>query len=140
MRLMQASTLCATFALTACTVTVNDHVVIGNRPVVPASDNADPWYRAGESTLQAMLARNVSDAPARNVIIFIGDGMSLSTVTAARILEGQMRGEAGEENALSFEKMPWTGLSKTYSTNAQVPDSAATASAMLTGVKTKSEV
>jgi alkaline phosphatase len=120
-------------------VVVDGHVVVGKPSAVPASET-DPWYRAGESALQAALERPVSDAPARNVIIFIGDGMSLSTVTAARILEGQLRGEPGEENALSFEKMPWTGLSKTYSTNAQVPDSAGTATAMLTGVKTKSEV
>src|SRR6185436_34314 len=71
---------------------------------------------------------------------FIGDGMSLATVTAARILEGQLRGQSGEENMLSFERMPWTGLSKTYSVNAQVSDSAATATAILTGMKTKSEV
>jgi alkaline phosphatase len=132
-------TFCATLALTACAPAMTGEAV-PTRNAVPAPDAADPWYRAGESTLQAALARNVSDAPARNVIIFIGDGMSLSTVTAARILEGQLRGQPGEENALSFEKMPWTGLSKTYSTNAQVPDSAGTATATLTGVKTKSEV
>ena len=37
---------------------------------------------------------------ARNVILFLGDGMGVSTVTAARILEGQLRGESGEAVAL----------------------------------------
>ena len=40
---------------------------------------------------------------ARNAILFVGDGMGVSTVTAARILDGQLRGEPGEENLLAFE-------------------------------------
>ncbi len=74
---------------------------------------------------------------AKNVILFIGDGMGISTITAARIYDGQKRGETGEENSLSFEKFPNVALVKTYNTNAQVPDSAGTASAMHTGIKTR---
>lgn len=74
---------------------------------------------------------------AKNVILFIGDGMGISTITAARIYDGQKRGETGEENSLSFEKFPNVALVKTYNTNAQVPDSAGTASAMHTGKKTR---
>lgn len=74
---------------------------------------------------------------AKNVILFIGDGMGISTITAARIYDGQKRGETGEENQLSFEKFPNVALVKTYNTNAQVPDSAGTASAINTGVKTR---
>jgi len=81
------------------------------------------------------------DAPAepkaKNVILFIGDGMGISTITAARIYEAQKRGETGEENSLSFEKFANVALVKTYNTNAQVPDSAGTATAMQTGVKTR---
>lgn len=79
-------------------------------------------------------------AKAKNVILFIGDGMGVSTVTAARIYEGQKRGEKGEENLLSFEKFPNVALVKTYNTNQQVPDSAGTATAMHTGVKTRAGV
>ncbi len=74
---------------------------------------------------------------AKNVILFIGDGMGISTITAARIYEGQKRGETGEENSLSFERFPNVALVKTYNTNAQVPDSAGTATAMHSGVKTR---
>lgn len=76
-------------------------------------------------------------AHAKNVILFVGDGMGISTVTAARIYEGQKRGQPGEENLLSFEKFPQTALVKTYNTDAQVPDSAGTATAMNAGVKTR---
>jgi len=49
---------------------------------------------------------------AKNVIFFIGDGMSVSTLTAARIYMGQMANRSGENEMLSFEKFPFTGLSK----------------------------
>ncbi|TRD11193.1 alkaline phosphatase [Erythrobacter insulae] len=75
-------------------------------------------------------------AKAKNVILFIGDGMGISTITAARIYEGQKRGETGEENLLSFEKFENVALVKTYNSNAQVPDSAGTATAMHSGAKT----
>ena len=57
---------------------------------------------------------------AKNVIVFIGDGMGMSTITAARIYRGQLRGKSGEENQLSFEQFPTVGLSKTYNVNKQV--------------------
>ena len=81
-----------------------------------------------------------ADRPARNVILFLGDGMGVSTVTAARIFDGQSRGEPGEENSLSFERFPQVALVKTYNTNQQVPDSAGTATAILTGTKTRAGV
>ena len=49
---------------------------------------------------------------AKNIILFIGDGMGLSTVMAARTMKGQLMGKAGEETALEFEKFPYTGLAK----------------------------
>ncbi|MEP1385462.1 MAG: alkaline phosphatase [Paraglaciecola sp.] len=73
---------------------------------------------------------------AKNVILFVGDGMGISTVTAARILEGQLNGEQGEDNQLSFESFPFAGLAKTYNVDAQTPDSAGTMTAMMSGVKT----
>lgn len=81
-----------------------------------------------------------SSGKAKNVILFIGDGMGVSTVTAARIFDGQTRGKTGEENVLSFETFPYTSMVKTYNTNQQVPDSAGTATAMHSGIKTRAGV
>ena len=78
--------------------------------------------------------------PARNVILFIGDGMGVSTVTAARIFDGQSQGMQGEEHWLSFEKFQNVALVKTYNSNQQVGDSAGTATAMMTGTKTRAGV
>lgn len=73
---------------------------------------------------------------AKNVILFLGDGMGPTTVTAARILRGQLNNQPGEETVLAFEEFPNVALSKTYNVDRQTPDSAGTASAILSGVKT----
>lgn len=105
-----------------------------------AHPDGNGWFADGQAAVARARALVPPGAHARNVILFIGDGMGLSTVTAARILEGQSRGESGEENQLAFEELPNVALAKTYSVNLQVPDSAATATAMCTGVKTKGYV
>jgi len=81
---------------------------------------------------------SIEEAPrAKNVILFIGDGMGVSTVTAARIYAGQKQGMSGEEYVLPFETFDNVALVKTYNTNAQVPDSAGTATAIHSGAKTR---
>ena len=47
--------------------------------------------------------------------------------------KGQKNGKSGEEEVLEWEKFPYSGQSKTYNTDYQVPDSAATATALFTG-------
>jgi len=100
------------------------------------------------ATVAVLLAVNAADgscstkpAPnARNVILFVGDGMGIATVTAARILDGQQKGGPGEDNVLSFEQFPYTAFSKTYTVDFQVGESAGTITAMMTGQKTRSAV
>ena len=65
-----------------------------------------------------LVSQEAAPKKAKNVILFIGDGMGISTITAARIYAGQKRGESGEENLLSFEKFDNVALVKTYNTNA----------------------
>ena len=103
-----------------------------------SQQSAGHWFEEGRAAVERNLAlRAAEGARAKNVILFVGDGMGVSTVTAARILEGQLRGETGEENELFFETFPNLALAKTYNTDAQVPDSAGTMTAMVTGVKTR---
>lgn len=73
---------------------------------------------------------------AKNIIFVVGDGMGVSTLTAARIFIGQQQGFLGEEFALSFEHFPHSALIKTYNVDLQTPDSAGTMSALMTGIKT----
>ena len=101
---------------------------------VPDHQKNNDWYQQGSAAVSAKA--RVRSRKAKNVILFVGDGMGVSTVTAARILEGQLKGMLGEENNLSFDLFPYTGMAKTYNVNAQTPDSAGTMTAMMSGVKT----
>ena len=115
-----------------------------------ANTKNNSWYKAGDALLTAPTdAEDLAEynalrgydvaadrGTAKNVILFVGDGMGVSTVTAARILEGQIKGMQGEENVLSFGEFPFAGLAKTYNVDAQTPDSAGTMTAMMSGVKT----
>ncbi len=103
---------------------------------VKRTETPETWKRDGEAHIQSAKNPPKFGKKAKNVILFLGDGMGITTITASRILEGQMRGESGEENQLSFEKFPNVALSKTYSTNQQTSDSAPTMSAIMSGIKT----
>ncbi len=94
----------------------------------------DSYYKAAALNL-AQKSDGEDYGRAKNIILFIGDGMGISTMTAIRIHAGQSEGKDGESYQLNMDSLPHTALSKTYSHNAQVSDSAATATAMLTGVK-----
>lgn len=69
-----------------------------------------------------------------NVIFFLGDGMGMTTMTAARIYA------VGEDGELTMDTLPETAFVKTYSNDAQVTDSAPSMSAYMTGVKMNNEV
>ncbi len=107
----------------------------------PPGMPADDWAARGALALAESRALFPGmPERARNVILFVGDGMGITTITAARILEGQQQGGSGEDNSLAFERLPFVALSKTYSANQQTPDSAPTMSAMMTGIKTNDGV
>jgi alkaline phosphatase len=93
------------------------------------AENLDTsYYRpAGD----ARLYNEVSGDQVRNVILLIGDGMGPSQVMLARIAS------VGPERRLHMEKMPHVGLATTYSANSAVTDSAAAATALATGHKTR---
>lgn len=44
--------------------------------------------------------------------VYRDTGMSIATVTAARIYKGQKQGKSGEEEQLAFERFPYTALAK----------------------------
>jgi alkaline phosphatase len=100
----------------------------------------DEYFVNAQAALAAAIERAPITGQAKNVILFVGDGMSVATVTAARILEGQDRDVDGESNSIAVDLFPYTGLIKTYSHDGQVSDSAPTATAMVSGVKTRNGI
>ncbi|XP_068145255.1 membrane-bound alkaline phosphatase [Drosophila tropicalis] len=89
------------------------------------------WQEQAQDTILAKLA--AADAAhtkkAKNVILFLGDGMSVHTVVATR----NHLGDSAKQ--VYFEQFPTTGFAKTYCVDRQVADSACTSTAYLGGVK-----
>lgn len=93
--------------------------------------NSNYWIDKAQETIANKLKQlnTLNEKKAKNIIMFLGDGMSVHTLTATRAFIKDVSTE------LSFEKFPYFGLSRTYCVNKQVPDSACTATAYLSGVK-----
>lgn len=70
------------------------------------------WHKMAKESLQKALNQKPIESRAKNVVLFLGDGMGVSTVSAGRILAGQLQGRNGEETILSFENFPHVALSK----------------------------
>ncbi|KYO25327.1 alkaline phosphatase, tissue-nonspecific isozyme [Alligator mississippiensis] len=122
-RLWTWSCICFAIHLAAAAASIEDEKTPGY------------WNRQAQRTLEAALALTPVTHRAKNIILFMGDGMGISTVTAARIYKGQLEGGPGEDSLLAMETFPYLALSKTYSVDRQVPDSASTGTAYLCGVK-----
>ncbi|REL28485.1 alkaline phosphatase [Thalassotalea euphylliae] len=102
--------------------------------------STNTWFSQAKRRVEIAQSRaeaiEIAKGQAKNVILFVGDGLGISTITAARIMAGQQAGLDGEEYELSFDKFPYSGFAKTYNVDAQTPDSAGTMTAMMSGVKT----
>lgn len=73
----------------------------------PLEKDGDYWQNVGQDILRQQLHKNTLNRKvAKNIILFLGDGMSIPTLAATRIYMG------GESTQLPFEKFPYTGLSK----------------------------
>uniref|UniRef100_A0A8B9NPC6 Alkaline phosphatase n=1 Tax=Accipiter nisus TaxID=211598 RepID=A0A8B9NPC6_9AVES len=98
---------------------------------IPGGDKDGEWVPAIEASFK--IQPRISQA--KNLILFLGDGFGIPTITATRILKGQEQGKLGPETPLALDAFPYVALSKTYNVDRQVPDSAGTATAYLCGVK-----
>ena len=143
-KLISAAT--ATLLLAACTGAANQDAEPADTPSVASvsadrsalpKQATDPYYQSAEAAVTGRMADDFAPS-AKNVILFVGDGMGISTITAARIYAGQTQGADGESYKLAMETLPYAALSRTYSHDYQVADSASTATALVSGVKTRS--
>ena len=58
-----------------------------------ADENPEKWHAQAKETIDNILNRKINKNVAKNLIIFIGDGMGVSTVTSGRIRKGQKKGK-----------------------------------------------
>ncbi|XP_010012978.1 PREDICTED: alkaline phosphatase, tissue-nonspecific isozyme, partial [Nestor notabilis] len=83
--------------------------------LVPEKEKDPEYWReqAQETLRNALRLQHLNQNVAKNLILFLGDGMGVSTVTAARILKGQLQNHKGEESLLEMDKFPYVALAKT---------------------------
>merc|ERR1719153_776292 len=95
------------------------------------------WWKDSQDKLRKEVNMKNIDKKAKNIVFFLGDGMGVSTLTAARILKGQQDSSltGGEQTKLVFEEFPYLGLVRTYCYDATVADSACSATGYLGGVR-----
>nr|XP_008508778.1 PREDICTED: intestinal-type alkaline phosphatase-like [Equus przewalskii] len=81
--------------------------------VIPVEEE-DPafWNRQAAQALDTAKKLQPIQTAAKNLIIFLGDGMGVPTVTATRILKAQMDGKLGPETPLAMDHFPYLALSK----------------------------
>jgi len=113
----------------------------------PGDVTLNVWLNIGGNAANAsrtIQVREFSPTQRRNVILFIGDAMGTAYRDAARLVSRSIVDASGKnsfrdgyfDNLLEMDKMPVSGMSMTYGTDAIVPDSANTGSAWATGNKT----
>lgn len=113
----------ATFLLVSLVVQIQSGTIRGtisssnskfSRPYTDYSEaDTQYWYQHARATLRERIeVLRPINKRAKNVIIFLGDGMGISTITAARILKGQLQGRSGEEGYLEFDRFPHSALIK----------------------------
>ena len=84
----------------------------------------------GSDTKLSVSLESTSELKAKNIILLIGDGMGPNQVALAKFATG------GPDHRLSFENFPFTGIVYTHSADSLYTDSAASATAWSTGIKT----
>lgn len=113
--------LCVTLSLSilaGCSSTVKNPAAVGSASVNNAKAGKTPKY----------------------VFLFIGDGMSHVQVNAAQVYRGNNTSGEVATKSLNFTQFPAAGVATTHDSTSFCPDSASTATALSTGVKTHSGV
>ncbi|KAK7023359.1 hypothetical protein SK128_005255 [Halocaridina rubra] len=105
---------------------------------VPRVEDQAYWHAQATADIEHAIkvATTQNWGIAKNIVMFVGDGLGITPTVAGRIYKGQRRfGHSGEEGYLSWEKFPHLALIKNYNLDETIPDSGATATALFCGAK-----
>ncbi len=110
------------------------YIIRGVKVTKPGAYTVEAKNGASAAKVGWEVFGNKTPKAAKNVILFIGDGLSIAHRTAARILsKGIVEGKYGGE--LAIDDMPYMALVSTAGTDSIVTDSANSMSAYTTGHK-----
>lgn len=119
-------------------LTLSVHFVHCQKNERPANlEEVDPSFWEGYARKRLQKTFNLLGSPtkpAKNVILFLGDGMGIPTVSASRFYKTEVKKSLGSVTPeLEFEDWPFHTLVRTYDLNTVVTDSASSATAYLGG-------
>ncbi|OBT43127.1 hypothetical protein VE00_07677 [Pseudogymnoascus sp. WSF 3629] len=101
----------------------------------PGEYTATLSYYNGSKTVANWVVRDLAEEKkAKNVILFIGDGMTTSMITAARLI-GHKSINGKYMTKMAMDKFPILGHQMTHSIDSYITDSANSASALYSGHK-----
>lgn len=137
--------LCSTFLLTACSQNASasdlklDTDAANSAKLAKETANGKDvqMYDAKRAKMEDY--SKVNSNKAKYVFMFIGDGMGVTPVTAAENYYGFTKENKGEvyPKRMNFTNMPVIGLKSQYDCHSFIPDSASTATAFASGIKTQ---
>ncbi|CAH8854790.1 unnamed protein product [Trichobilharzia szidati] len=128
---MQTTILLTLFVIQLCQINIEC------KYSPPDVTNPDTWKKLADEKFNKFKNSGVYSTmkPPKNVILFIGDGMSLNTVTGARYLKAEEMNLQGGDVQLEWENWPVTSLVRTFNSDRLTTDSGSAATAFLSGVK-----
>jgi alkaline phosphatase len=101
----------------------------------PGEYTATLHYNNGSTTAATWYVRDLAEErKAKNIILFIGDGMTTNMITAARLI-GHKTINGKYQTTMQMDKFPVLGHQMTHSLDSFITDSANSASALYTGHK-----
>jgi len=101
----------------------------------PGEYTATLNYNNGSTTKATWLVRDLAEErKAKNIIMFIGDGMTTNMITAARLI-GHKSINGKYQTRMQMDQFPVLGHQMTHSIDSFITDSANSASALYTGHK-----
>jgi len=101
----------------------------------PGEYTATLNYNNGSKTEATWLVRDLAEErKAKNIVLFIGDGMTTNMITAARLI-GHKQVNGKYQSLMAMDKFPVVGHQMTHSIDSFITDSANSAAALNTGHK-----
>ncbi|VDM24094.1 unnamed protein product [Hydatigera taeniaeformis] len=119
---------------------MNEDDEVLDRPVLPWEVQPTFWERQAREQLYfaSHLFPHLVQRRAKNAIFFLGKGLASGGISSGRLYKAFKAKRTGEVKRMSFEMWPFSTMCRTYDLETMSADEASSATALLTGTKTRS--
>ncbi|KAL5963193.1 Alkaline phosphatase tissue-nonspecific isozyme [Taenia solium] len=121
---------------------MNEDDEVLDRPVLSWEVQPTFWERQAREQLYfaSHLFPHLVQRRARNAILFLGKGLASGGLSSGRLYKAFKAKRTGEVKRMSFEAWPFSTMCRMYDLETMSADEASSATALLTGTKTRSGV